>query len=51
VKSSDDQIVKILERFPNIEPDVDFSFANDDDSVDYLHENLKHCDKKKGSIH
>ena len=46
-----DQIVKILERFPEVEPSTDFSYANGDkESIEYLESNLIHCDSKKQSL-
>ena len=45
-----DQIVKILERFPNLSNETDFSFANDEDSIQYLITNKENCDKKKESL-
>ena len=35
-RQQDDQIVKILERYPQLDPKTDFSFASDQDSQDYL---------------
>lgn len=49
-KPSNDQIVKILERFPEIDADTDFSYANDEDSISYLTENLHNRDRKKESL-
>ena len=45
-----DQIVKILERFPQLDAETDFSYANDEDSIDYLMTNMENCDKKKESL-
>jgi len=49
-KHQNDQIVKILERFPEIDSDLDFSYANDEDSIAYLSENMTNCDRKKESL-
>lgn len=48
--NSNDQIVKILERFPQLDAETDFSYANDEDSIDYLMTNKENCDKKKESL-
>lgn len=43
-------MVKILERFPDLNSETDFSYANDEDSIDYLSSNMDNCDKKKESM-
>ena len=42
-----DQIVKILERFPNLEAKNDFSYANQEECTDYLLDNLEKCERKQ----
>ena len=42
-----DQIVKILERFPNLEAKNDFSYTNQEDCTSYLNESLEKCEKKQ----
>lgn len=39
-----------MERLTKIDPETDFSFSNDDDSIEYLMENLAYCDKDKASM-
>ena len=49
-EKKDDQIVKILERFPDLDIESDFSFANDDDSAEYLKNAMDLCDGNRGSL-
>ena len=39
-----------MERFPNLKPDIDFSFCNEDETLEYLMDSLTFCDKDKGSM-
>lgn len=39
-----------MERLTKIDPETDFSFSNDDDSIEYLMENLAYCYKDKASM-
>ena len=36
VVSSNDQLIKILERFPNIDKESDLSFASSDEQITYV---------------